>query len=1514
MFDIICGTGIGGLYAVLFASLNLTIGQAIQVHQLLNDMLFNSAAWLEKDQKACLAAALKTLDRMVEQLEVKIPLNQQFNQHVFTKAFILVVNSSSAGCHRVLRNFPCRRGSSSCTIKEALLVCLSDSVHIGPVRIQGEEFLNGVNGFANPTRILIQEFVNAFPNSSEAAACLVNIGAGHPGILPITNAENGEETAALLRSCEHIAEDVGVQCHELGSFFFRFSVSSSARQSHSDDSEFISLIKGLTAEYMNAAEVTSRIDSLVKILKERHGVLPLERLCSFAGKDGQSQLSTKVASVQRDLDSTILHNVNFWLRPIHQTSKLDSNIRARGETTCRWLLVNAVFVRWMEAKGGLFWFHGLMGTGKTVMSSFIIQTLLARKDIYVAYYYFEFTNPVTLSEEALFRSLVAQLAGISSAVTRSLHQKHNDGSLQPQLETLQAALNELLSLSSKPVFIIIDALDELPVDQRKYLLQSLLTFCTSGGASQTHIMITSREEVDILRAFEGKIDFELGVQGDLVRQDIAAFVDRQLQAEKWKLWPQNEVEIMRRRLNERANGQFRMVACQIDILQRVKNSRQLEESLLSLPHSLGETYNRILERIPGELRKLAHRLFAILSFASGRISITEISAMLAVEFSSDDDSNDVPKFQAANLFHDPLDVVDLGTSLVSRVASSSGTWLQLAHASVKEYLLASSSCWFSLNEDLAHHVIASAALALLLHFQVLQQDSAGPNFYEYSLHKWHTHVLPNGPLRLLLQQRLLYASCPWKHRTYCIPSSKLDSTVFLGLFDICREFLTTDTWSVDALTNALAWGARSYQQQHNIQCCLLLLSHGARENMSIYKSAALRTAASLNNSVFVQFLVEAGADVNENGGKAGTALYTAAYAKSSKVLRYLIQVGANMNMIGGKHGTALHAAAYVGAKEVIQCLIENGADVNALGGKYGTVLQTAASRSPAEVVRYLVEEGADVNKNGGEYGTALHIAISRDATEIVQLLIEEGANVNAIGEDYAPALQVAAQRWSLEMVQYLVGKGADVNSIGRGYGTALQAAADRRSFEIVQYLVDLGADVNVVGGSCGTALQAAAYQGAFDIVQYLVEKGADVNSIGGGYGSALKAAVHGRSLKIVQYLVDKEADTNLIGGEYATALQAAAYKKSFSIVQCLVEKGADLNLIGGNFGTALQAAAHNGSFDIVQYLIKKGADVNLIGGKHGTALQAAVLGSPEVAQYLVEKGADVNLIGGVYGTALQAAVLGSPEVAQYLVEKGADVNLIGGVYGTALQAAASSFSLGMVQYLVGKGADVNLIGGEYGTALQAAASSWLLEMVQYLVGEGADVNLIGGKYGTALQAAALSLSMVQYLVGNGADVNLFGGEYGSALRAAVCEELFRLNDYLVELGAIENESEGKCEKALQAAVQGKSLETFQDLIGKGAVVNLIGGECRTRLQAGGYGSFEVARYLTEKGADVNTIGGKYRSRLGIGRSFDLLKVTQCHIDEGADGDVLRALYVVSPNVDYKLSDGSFVLYVCNHSI
>ncbi|KAH8823893.1 ankyrin repeat-containing domain protein [Flagelloscypha sp. PMI_526] len=807
----------------------------------------------------------------------------------------------------------------------------------------------------------------------------------------------------------------------------------------------------------------------------------------------------------------IFRDINTWLQPIHQTSKLDSNIRARSGTTCQWLLQNHTFIRWMKANRGLFWLHGLMGTGKTVISSFVIETLRTRDDIYVAFYYFEFTNSATLSEEALLRSLIAQLAVASSTLVRALYQKHNNGSLQPQLSTLHSTLNELVSASSKPIFIVIDALDELPLPQRKYLLQSLLTSCKLDGAFRARVMVTSREEVDICREFE-TIDFELGVQGDLVRQDIAAFVDRQLEAQKWTLWPRDEIEMMRRLLNERADRQFRMVACQMDILQQVKNSGHLREALQTLPKDLSDTYNHILEKIPLNLRVQAHRLFAILSFASTSISVLELSALLAVDFGEEENSDDLPEFRRTNHFHDPLDVIDLGRSLVSQGKNDRFNYLQLAHASVKEHLLSSCGVWFSLKGNLAHGIIARSCLALLLEFQILQ-DETYDDMYPYSRLEWYTHVLPNGPPQLLQQQRKLSDLFPWSNASHELGDMDLlASAAFFGLFDFVQMLLSSDSWDADTLANALVSGAASPHKSFAVQCCGLLISCGAPVNAVAAESVALSKAAWSDNCDLVRYLVEKGANVNMIGGQYGTPLQTAASRSSLKTVQYLVEQGAYVNTTGGNDGTPLYNAVAQGKWDVVQYLVEQGADVNVTGGYYGSALQAAAVQRNLDNVQYLVEHGAVVNTFGGEYGSALHAAAHWAPLEFVQYLVEQGADVNAIGKRYGTPLHVAAYRRKLDVIQYLVERGADVKVIGGQYGSVVQAAAvpdvynhilqaTAGCLSVIQYLVAQGAEVNVIGGIYGSDLQAAALGDDLDVVRYLVDWGADVSMVGGRYGA-----------------------------------------------------------------------------------------------------------------------------------------------------------------------------------------------------------------------------------------------------------------------------------------------------------------------------------------------------------------------------------------------------------------------------
>jgi ankyrin repeat protein len=70
----------------------------------------------------------------------------------------------------------------------------------------------------------------------------------------------------------------------------------------------------------------------------------------------------------------------------------------------------------------------------------------------------------------------------------------------------------------------------------------------------------------------------------------------------------------------------------------------------------------------------------------------------------------------------------------------------------------------------------------------------------------------------------------------------------------------------------------------------------------------LHYAAMLGMEKMAKLLVEAGADVNAEGGKYGSALQASVAKGHSMIALFLLDNGANVNQLGGLYGNALNAA------------------------------------------------------------------------------------------------------------------------------------------------------------------------------------------------------------------------------------------------------------------------------------------------------------------------------------------------------------------------------------------------------------------------------------------------------------------------------------------------------------------------------------------------------------------------------------------------------------------------------
>src|ERR1700677_4230327 len=79
---------------------------------------------------------------------------------------------------------------------------------------------------------------------------------------------------------------------------------------------------------------------------------------------------------------------------------------------------------------------------------------------------------------------------------------------------------------------------------------------------------------------------------------------------------------------------FRWVACQLDVLRKCIKLDGLTKKLKSLPKTLDETYDRILQNIDDEYHNDAFNVLQWLAFSARPVTLAEVAEALAVNFTN----------------------------------------------------------------------------------------------------------------------------------------------------------------------------------------------------------------------------------------------------------------------------------------------------------------------------------------------------------------------------------------------------------------------------------------------------------------------------------------------------------------------------------------------------------------------------------------------------------------------------------------------------------------------------------------------------------------------------------------------------------------------------------------------------------------------------------------------------------------------------------------------------------------
>ncbi|KAL0639883.1 Ankyrin repeat domain-containing protein 16 [Maublancomyces gigas] len=199
-----------------------------------------------------------------------------------------------------------------------------------------------------------------------------------------------------------------------------------------------------------------------------------------------------------------------------------------------------------------------------------------------------------------------------------------------------------------------------------------------------------------------------------------------------------------------------------------------------------------------------------------------------------------------------------------------------------------------------------------------------------------------------------------------------------------------------ALTNAIKCG--------NIAIARLLLRHGADPNVwdgcardlaARFSGTALHVAAAQEpaNEVWVEMLLENGAEVNARDQHRRTALHIACMRESDPcvVVKQLLRAGIDINAFCEQHQTALWVAVFRRNEELVKLLLDSGANTSIRNNVGSSVLHMAVHYTWGDITKVLLEAGADIAAKNRDGLNSFEIAKASRCPPIMKMLSEYSA-------------------------------------------------------------------------------------------------------------------------------------------------------------------------------------------------------------------------------------------------------------------------------------------------------------------------------------------------------------------------------------------------------------------------------------------------------------------------------------------------------------------------------------------
>ncbi|KAF8598128.1 FabD/lysophospholipase-like protein, partial [Ceratobasidium sp. AG-I] len=279
MFDLICGTGTGGLVAILLGRLRLPISTAIECYvEILRKGFVKKGLGIRFGADDAFSATV--LERVIGEIvtryygraNARMIDEQSHKQGCKVMVCAMSADAIRAGIPTCIRTYRVAANQGpDCTIVEAARATMATPGMFKRAWIQEQAvktaYIGGGFGCNNPTTYAIKEVEIAFPERSISTVLSVGSGQRHSASVPerrrlsqFLPRDLSDTLSSIATDCERTNEELAGKFENTPNVYFRFNAEQGMQDIDQSDLARLSEVQAHTQTYLKHAAVTSRVD------------------------------------------------------------------------------------------------------------------------------------------------------------------------------------------------------------------------------------------------------------------------------------------------------------------------------------------------------------------------------------------------------------------------------------------------------------------------------------------------------------------------------------------------------------------------------------------------------------------------------------------------------------------------------------------------------------------------------------------------------------------------------------------------------------------------------------------------------------------------------------------------------------------------------------------------------------------------------------------------------------------------------------------------------------------------------------------------------------------------------------------------------------------------------------------------------------------------------------------------------------------------------------------------------